>query len=298
MKRQGEELESLKATMEARIKNAVAVQLKSEMTSMIREMVTEIVKEKVREEVCASVFLLMRRRLTKSFQLDARIPNDLRESSFDHQRQMLQVQTDLHNSEARRYNASLQSPSINVPLRPLLRPVPTPEQSPYPILVTSATDSMPSSASALPIGSFPTPPAPSPIKRSKSLGIPAPGAISRSQSLSMQQAIPQTPSVSELFPRDLKALFALSPDATRTLLRDYGLQSVGSSPVAEEAKHKAFSSALSQMAFSPLVGQMPPSPVQEESDDDDVRAHMEDMNTFMSHIGVSLTVAVSMVSGR
>ncbi|KAJ2914398.1 hypothetical protein MD484_g6012, partial [Candolleomyces efflorescens] len=264
IKHQKEELDALKESLETRIKEVVTNHIKSQLYDMIKESLATVIEEKVREE------------------LSRQIPDHLKQTGQDHQRQILQTKTNLHNSEARRYNASLESASLTAPLRPLLRPVPTPEQSPYPILVTSATGSGPNSA--IPFSSFPHAPAPTPVRRTRSN---IPSAISRSQSL---QPIPSTPAASALFPRDLKSLFSLGPDATRALLREYGLQSTMSSPVVEDIKLKVFKPASEphspvQVIQAKAPRSLSPIPGEAESDED-VKAHVEDMNTFMTHIGV------------
>jgi hypothetical protein len=92
-----------------------------------------------------------------------------------------------------------------------------------------------------------------------------------------------TPSASALFPKDLKSLFALDPGSTRTLLKEYGLQSTAPSPVAEETMYKFKSPSLPHSPTSHKA----PCPVDEEAEsDEEMQSHVEDMNTFMSHIGV------------
>lgn len=87
------------------------------------------------------------------------------------------------------------------------------------------------------------------------------------------QVTPPTPS--PLFPRDLKSLFALGPDATRRLLRDYGIDSKDEqSPATDEPRPKA---ALRSSIPESLTG----SPL--ELDDEH---HEQDIHRFMFHIGV------------
>lgn len=260
-------------------------------------------------------------------------------------------------SEARRYNASLQSPSLTAPLRPLLRPLPTPEQSPMPMLRTasggsainspmpftsysrpqassitrsvSAGGSIKSSpgfpktpASALirtvssggstinspalpkapPSGHLLTdgpainspalPKAPPIIIRTSSPGgsmsdtptpfssIPkAPVATPVRTTFRTSSTVPPTPSPH--FPRDLRTLFALGPDAARALLRDYGLDSPMLSPIKEEAKPKT-------PLKNKTSGSSVTSPRSAEDSDDEATSHAQDMNKFMAHIGVCL----------
>ncbi|KAJ3536009.1 hypothetical protein NMY22_g6224 [Coprinellus aureogranulatus] len=259
---QREELYNLKTGLESRIKQTAEDTIKTELKAIVNESIANIVEERVRRE------------------LSIQVPVSLRQSSADHERQIHEVQTELFNSEARRYNASLKSASLDAPLRPLLRPVPTPEQSPYPVLVTSATDSS-VPASSLPFADHLRLPLALPMRRTPSTRSTstAPSAISRSQSVQMTAG---TPSASALFPKDLKSLFALDSGSARTLLKEYGLRSSAPSPVTEG--HTSL--RPSHIPESPAT-RKPPSPVEEGSEsEDDVKTHMEDMNAFMSHIGV------------
>lgn len=150
--------------------------------------------------------------------------------------------------------------------------------------------------SAVPFSSFPHAPAPTPIRKARSN---LPSAISRSQSL---QPIPSTPAASALFPKDLKSLFSLGPEATRSLLREYGLQSTMSSPVVDEIQLKVFKPSRefhSPVSAAQATAPQAASPIQGGFEsDEDVKAHLEDMNTFMSHIGVSTSASPFRVSGR
>lgn len=259
IKSQREELDDLKSTLQTRIQQTAAHTIKTQLNDMIQKSVESVIEERVREE------------------LSIQIPSQVRQRAADHQRQMLQAQTDLHNSEARRYNASLQSVTLSVPLRPLLRPVPTPEQSPYPILTTPAgMDSTTEVKSSLPVFTYSTSPSPAPMKRSTSN---APSAMSRSHSLQ------PTSSASDLFPRDLKSLFSLNSSSTRTLLKEYGLQSTAPSPQTDSVPDPLSETKSKQPASS---GVAPLLVVEEfeESTEQEMKAHVEDMNTFMSHIGV------------
>ena len=191
----------------------------------------------------------------------------------------MEVKTSLHNrledsnylpenqidlylfSEARRYNALQTVP--NAPLRPLLRPLPTPEQSP--IIHISRSSSMGNSTLATPATAFPRGPAPTPIRRSRS-GVGG---------LQVAETVPPTPS--QHFPKDLSALFALSQGAARRLLRDYGLSSATASPISENPKPRGL----------PSVDEEPLS--DSEKGNEDTEAHAQDMNVFMKHIGVRVT---------
>lgn len=305
---------------------------------MIQDSVSTVIEERVRHE------------------LSIQISENLRPEVIGHRRHILEVKTDLHNTEARRYNASLQSPSLTAPLRPLLRPLPTPEQSPMPMLRTASGGS--AINSPMPFTSYSKPPA-SAITRSVSAGgstKSSPGllktpasalirTVSSGGSTINSPALPKAPPVSisgnlptdainspalpkappivirtsspggtmsdtptpfssipkapvatpvrttfrtytapptpsALFPRDLKSLFALGPDAARALLRDYGLDSPMLSPIKEEAKPK-----------TPLKNKTSGSSVTSprsatEDSDDEATSHAQDMNKFMAHIGV------------
>lgn len=155
--------------------------------------------------------------------------------------------------EARRYNACLRQSSSTAQIRPLLRPLPTPEQSPT-IIVTE------DSALNSPVSAF------------HSIRAPAPTPIRRSTSHSFKgtpnlDTVPPTPS--PLFPRDLKTLFKLGAEDARTLLRQYGLVSSAASPITPKPRgHENEGTSGS-------------------SDDAiDDACHVEVMNTFMAHIGV------------
>jgi len=193
------------------------------------------VEEKVRDQLCDQ------------------IPEDLRQQFVEHRRQILEIKTDLHNSEARRHNARLGRSSSTTRLRPLLRPLPTPEQSPT-IIVTE------DSAFNSPVSALPRirAPAPTPIKRSTSYSFK--GA---------ETPVPPTPS--PRFPRDLKSLFQLGFEDAKTLLREYGLSSGVSSPAIPNPKGP------------PDVGASGSSHANGETNDED---HVKDMNKFMAHIGV------------
>ncbi|EAU91474.2 hypothetical protein CC1G_01963 [Coprinopsis cinerea okayama7 len=254
--RQKADLETVEQTLAVKVKAALTELIKERMRESVRETISKLVQDKVHGE------------------LMAQIPGELREKLIAHHRQIEEVKSSIHNSEARRYNASLQSASLEVPLRPLLRPLPTPEQSPYPNLATSVPA-----------------PAPTPIRRSTSAFSGMCGPISRSQSYQHNNhSVAPTPSA--LFPKDLKSLFALGPDATKILLKEYGLESTTPSPTAEEANlgapkmQRRASSNKSKAATA--ASQQPSIPEESDVEEEDVQleAHVQDMNKFMSHIGV------------
>jgi hypothetical protein len=123
---------------------------------------------------------------------------------------------------------------------------------------------MGNSTLATPATAFPFGPAPTPIRRSRS-GVAG---------LQVTETVPPTPS--QFFPRDLSALFALSQEETRRLLKDYGLSSATASPIKENTKPRL-----------PIVDEEALS--DSEKGNEDPEAHAQDMNAFMKHIGVRVT---------
>lgn len=108
-----------------------------------------------------------------------------------------------------------------------------------------------------PATAFPQGPAPTPIRRS---------ASNPYRSLT-SETVP--PSPSPFFPRDMTTLFALNPEETKRLLREYGLTSAVASPATE---HPTRARGLSI--------------VNEEAAEEDPDVHARDLNKFMAHIGV------------
>ena len=164
-------------------------------------------------------------------------------------------------SEARRYNA-LTTTGKNAPIRPLLRPLPTPEQSPVVPPISRSTSIDINSVLPTPRSAYPPVPAPTPIRRYASNPSRDP------------------PTVSALFPPDLRTLFAMGPEQTRQLLRDYGLVSGSPTPLIETPpKDKGL----------PVIDERPsPTCDKEEPSGETEEAHVADMNKFMAHIGVGL----------
>lgn len=153
------------------------------------------------------------------------------------------------------YNALQTMPDLNAPLRPLLRPLPTPEQSPV-VISISRSSSLGYSTLPTPATVFPQGPAPTPIRRTAS----NPFRL-------ISDTVP--PSPSPYFPRDMTTLFALNPEETKRLLREYGLTSATTSPTAE---HPTRPRGLSI--------------VNEDAAEEDPDIHARDLNKFMAHIGV------------
>lgn len=267
------EVEELRLTLEHRIREAVEEKIRSQLQNMIRDTIQQQIEEKVQQQV--GLQIISQPRLLSSYilQLSVQIPADLRQQVILHQRQILEVKTSLHNrlenmnrllenkinldlySEARRYNALQTFP--NARLRPLLRPLPTPEQSP--VILISRASSMGNSTLATPATAFPHGPAPTPIRRSRS-------------GLQVSETVPPTPS--RFFPRDLSSLFALSQEDARRLLRDYGLSSATASPINENPKPRGLPSVDEESLSD------------SEKGNEGTEAHAQDMNVFMKHIGV------------
>jgi hypothetical protein len=153
----------------------------------------------------------------------------------------------LHLSEARRHNATV--PSITDKLRPLLRPLPTPQQSP----------TRPVSGNIFPSAVPPTPIAPTPPLSTPTATQNAGYKVSGDSIFTLEP-----PSPSPLFPPDLKALFSLKDEEAQTLVQHYGLQDGASSPAA-----------------SPL--HLRPTLVEETP----IESREKNLNLFMAHIGVS-----------
>lgn len=241
--RQKEEIEVLGDHLKTKIKEAVQEKIKAQLHDIVKASIGEKVKEKVDHE------------------LSIQVPEDLRQQIVEHRRQILEIKTNLHNSEARRYNACLRS-SSTAHLRPLLRPLPTPEQSPTIIVTEVSALNSPVSASVPSIRA----PAPTPIKRSTS------NSFNRTHSL-------ETVSPSPLFPRDLKSLFKLGAEDARILLRQYGLVSGAPSPTTP--RPPALGGLASVNENESTSGS---SDAHNEAVDD--ACHVQDMNKFMAHIGV------------
>ncbi|KAF7362177.1 hypothetical protein MVEN_00563800 [Mycena venus] len=158
-----------------------------EVKNLLDEAVKQTLSEEIKAHIRATVASEVKDRVAR--QLNAQIPENLRQQIKSHKRQILEVQRSLHNSEARQHNSALGPAALTAELRPLLRPLPSAEQSPTP--------------SSLP---------------------PTPAPISRQASLTGQTSLREiTPTPSPLFPRDLKALFALRSEEAQTLVKEYGL---------------------------------------------------------------------------
>ncbi|TFK44856.1 hypothetical protein BDQ12DRAFT_717999 [Crucibulum laeve] len=263
--RQQAELQDVRRLLESKVKEALAERLKAQAYEMVKDCVSKKIKEKVHLE------------------LAAQIPKGLHQDLQVNRREMLEIQSDLHNSEARQYNSSLQSASLTVPLRPLLRPLPTPEQSPAYVISRSFSSGV--STYSSPLTAYPRVPASTPITA------PPPAFLAPPRGGSSLEAIPPTPS--PLFPRDLKSLFSLGPDAARNLLRDYDLdggsnnEDISPGSGIERPKPRAFARVS--------VNSTDSSPTSTEFGVK-VNSREDDLNKFMAHIGVPFVMIPAPVS--
>lgn len=103
----------------------------------------------------------------------------------------------------------------------------------------------------------------------------------------MQPISAATPSA--LFPRDLNSLFSLKHGDAKALLKEYGLKSAAPSPISKEEQLKApkLQKRTSSSKAVPKT-QQPSIPEESENseDEEEMEEHVQDMNTFMAHIGV------------
>ncbi|KAJ6558427.1 hypothetical protein DFH09DRAFT_1162770 [Mycena vulgaris] len=191
------------------------------MQLQLDEAVKQTLSEELKAHIHDTVAREVRDRVAR--ELNAKIPENLRQQIKTHKRQILEVQRSLHNSEARQHNSALGPAALADKLRPLLRPLPSAEQSP---------------STAKP-WSVPLTPLPLPVP------VPSGGDDT-------------APTASPLFPRDLKALFALKSEEAQTLVKEYGL--------GEQAP-----------PITPIVAGTANEPDSRE----------RNLNKFMAHIGVS-----------
>lgn len=106
--------------------------------------------------------------------------------------------------------------------------------------------------------------------------VPAPTPIRRIASNPTREP----PTVSALFPPDLRTLFALGPEQTRQLLRDYGLVSESPTPLIETPPKDKGLPAIDEEVSSTRA--------KNEHLGENEETHLADMNRFMAHIGVLL----------
>ncbi|KAF9456946.1 hypothetical protein BDZ94DRAFT_1274442 [Collybia nuda] len=247
IRRQEASMQTIYVLLENAIQDSVVDRLREQIFTEIQDTVANEVKERVQRELA---------KLIPTY-LHPQVQNRTKESSV--------VQTSLCNREAQTYNANLQPTSS---LRPLLRPLPTPQQSPTYVVRRAP----------LPI----TPLDPTPLSAFPRLKVPAPTPITTfSQYLLIPggsnqyiQVTPPTPSPT--LPRDLKSLFALDPDMTQRLLQDYSSDNKDEYlPANDDPRPKAVPrGSIPDFSFGPLFN----------SDNYD---HTENkIRRFMFHIGV------------
>nr|GAT57891.1 predicted protein [Mycena chlorophos] len=171
-----------------------------EMRQLLDEAVNQSLSEHVKAHVRATLAPQVRERVAE--QLNVQVPEHLRQKIKTHKRQIFEVQRSLHNSQARQHNATLGPDSLTEELRPLLRPLPTSEQSPMP----------------------------------HSDDVPPP-----SESDTFESVDETPPTASPLFPRDLQTLFALKSEEAETLVREYKLDDVAvpTTPIDSPAPSEA-----------------------------------------------------------
>jgi len=165
--RQDQALRNMKDRLSTMYKGELARGINVRMEQRVQEKIAARVEEKVRD------------------QLLKQIPANLQQEITHHKRQVLQIQTTLHNSEARRHNALLHIQDGSEQLRPLRRPF---EQAA-------------------------TPPA---------TAIPTPNSSPKSSPASALDSL-EPPTPSPYFPKDVAHLVDLSPSEARRLVADYGL---------------------------------------------------------------------------
>ncbi|KAF9485948.1 hypothetical protein BDN70DRAFT_794913 [Pholiota conissans] len=74
------QVEAVKSTLQAKVKEAVEAKIRSQLQDVIKHSVQNVIEEKVRQ------------------QLSEQIPEDLRQQVISHKRQILEVKASLHNS--------------------------------------------------------------------------------------------------------------------------------------------------------------------------------------------------------
>ncbi|KAJ7668526.1 hypothetical protein DFH06DRAFT_202446 [Mycena polygramma] len=120
-----------------------------EVKNLLDDAVKQTLSEELKAHVHATVAHVVKDRVAQ--QLHAQIPENLRQQIKSHKRQILEVQRSLHNSEARQHNSALGPAALTDELRPLLRPLPSADQSvpPTPIPISGDLDESTPTASPL-----------------------------------------------------------------------------------------------------------------------------------------------------
>ncbi|KAI0918910.1 hypothetical protein AcV5_001968 [Taiwanofungus camphoratus] len=232
---QEERMQGVKRLLSEELKTHLRNHLTSQMNSIVKEVVQREVENRVRQ------------------QLTVQIPESLRKEVLEYKRQILEVKTSLHNSEARRHNALIRSTALDEPLRPLLRPL--------------SRDSSPCSPSS-----------------TRKQGASSPKLSdttfsSHSATAALHYDL-HSATPSPLFPRDIANMLRLEPDTVRTLMKEYGLMGSGAS------QSKVVNSGSQQ-----LNSEKRDKTNQLLIDGEGSRE--ENVNRFMSFIGVGLQLVPS-----
>ncbi|KAJ7287272.1 hypothetical protein C8J57DRAFT_1283378 [Mycena rebaudengoi] len=114
---------------------ALQVQEQEKRTEEVKHALAEAVKQALSEELKAHIYSAVESQVTSkvAHQLNTQVPESIRQLIKSHKRQILEVQTSLHNSEARQHNSALGPAALSHELRPLLRPLPDAEQPIHPL---------------------------------------------------------------------------------------------------------------------------------------------------------------------
>ncbi|CAL1711257.1 unnamed protein product [Somion occarium] len=246
VKRQEQRMEDVRDELKETFSDAA-------LTKKMQEAISSIAKDIVHREIAERV----------RKQLQEQVPQEKRDQIITYKRKILEVQTSLHNSEARRHNALIKSNSLNEPLKALLRPFGTPSTSPTtgPQTATPSSGAASAASSVSPTSAKqPTTTSPTDTKATraikKNLTIAEKAGRDKAENTAVAASsvstgagvakpnrptvvtdlVPPTPS--PLFPRDLTGLMRLGPHETLTLMQEYGLAPVrhAATPVAQEGK--------------------------------------------------------------
>ncbi|KAJ7039090.1 hypothetical protein C8F04DRAFT_1087060 [Mycena alexandri] len=184
-----EQIKKLRAEI-AHIKQEQQMQA-LEVETLLEEAVKQTLSKDLKEHMQARVAHEVKDRVTH--QLNVQIPENLRQQIKSHKRQILEVQRSLHNSEARQHNSALGPAALTEELRPLLRPLPSAEQSPSMASVPPTPDAMSGGNETTPTAS---PLFPRDLKSLFALKSEEAQTLVKEYGLS-EQAIPVTPIVAE-----------------------------------------------------------------------------------------------------
>ena len=95
--RQKSDIEVLGDKLKTKIKEAVQEKIKSQLYDIVEAFVREKVEEKVRDQVGCFESRTNLSILISPIQLFVQIPEDLRQQSVEHRRQIVEIKTNLHN---------------------------------------------------------------------------------------------------------------------------------------------------------------------------------------------------------